>query len=79
MGKVPPYESRRGFVGKKQEMVMIDPDNGNKQIAHGTTQRRGPKRKKRGERRLRRRFQVENHNGDNHREDAIRESYQPFC
>src|SRR5882762_4385077 len=79
MCKIPPYKLRGGFVGKKQETMMVDPDDGNKQIADGIAQRSGPESKHSRKRRLCWRLQVQNHNGDNHREDSIRERRQPLC
>ncbi len=79
MCKIPPYKLRRGFVGKKRETMMADPDDGNEQIADGITQRSGPQRNQRRERRLCWWSQVQNHNCDNHREDGIRECHKPLC
>src|SRR5215471_17481800 len=78
MPKIPPYKFRCGIMRKKQETMMVDPDDGNKEVADGVAQGCRPQRKQSRQLRLGRRLQVQYHDRDNHREDTIRECCQPL-
>jgi hypothetical protein len=63
---------------KSQEMVVVHPDYGDKEIAHRVAYHRRPQRQKCREGRLRRRLEFQHHNCDDYSEHAVRERSQSF-
>src|SRR5690348_9096817 len=59
-------------------MVVIDPDDGDEEIADRVAHGGRPQRKKRSEVGLVRRLQLEHQNGDDHREHRVGERGQPL-
>jgi hypothetical protein len=68
----------RCVARKSQKMVMVHPDDGDKEIAHRIAYHRRPERQKCRKGRLRRRLEFQHHNCDDYSEDAVRERSQPF-
>ena len=50
---------------------MIDPDDGDEQVAHSVADHRVPQRPEGGERRVFRCFEFEHHDGHDHGDDRV--------
>jgi len=76
--EISPNQARRCNPRVLKYVMVIHPDDGNKQVAHRVTNRGGPQCSKRGPRVLVRRSQFQNHHSDDHPEHRIREELQPL-
>jgi hypothetical protein len=72
MCEIDPEQARVRLRGVAHEIMVIGPDNGNKQIAHGVAEPRGPKQQERLESGRLRGTQFQNQDGDEDSEYAIR-------
>jgi hypothetical protein len=64
------------MTDEAQQMVMIQPDDGDEQVAYGVADRRRPQGQERRECRFFGRLELQHHDGDDHREHGIGESAQ---
>ena len=66
MRKIQPDQLRCALVNQLEQVMMIHPDNRDEQITDAVTQSSWPQRKKRVQRWLNWRFQVQHHDRDDH-------------
>src|SRR5215471_1852392 len=78
MREVEPHEMSRGLGGIAHEMMVIGPNEGNKQIAHRITEPCRPERQQRFEGRKLRGTQIQNEHSYENGEDPVGERAQPL-
>src|SRR5262245_4242440 len=71
MNEVDPDQPQRRSTHKPHQVVMVDPDDGDEQVAHRIADGGGPQRPESRECRLLWRFELQDHDGHNDRENRI--------
>ena len=71
MCEVEPQQTGRGLVRIAQEIMVIGPDDGDEQIAHGVAQPCGPEQQKRLEGGKLGRMQIQDQHGDENGKYAV--------
>ena len=73
MGKVDPYQSQRWRTYEPHKVMMVDPNNGDEEVAYRIADGRVPQRSESREYRLVGCLELQYHDGHNHREHRVRE------
>ena len=76
MREIEPQQARGRLRGIAHEVMVIDPHNGNEQVAYRVAQPCGPQRQERLEGGLLRWTQIQDQHGDKHGEHAVGERAQ---
>jgi hypothetical protein len=76
MREIQPDEPVGWLAYKSHQVVVVDPDDRNEQVADRIAQRGRPKARERGEGRLLGSLQLEHHDGDDHRDHGVGERAQ---